>query len=187
MMCTGDTEKASCIIKAIVDSQYSESGKVYYGTYKRALEECDPPDNPNVWDDYDPNWREFISTVFAVIISEYGNVLPEAITLLMKKSAYMAVTGSIERYIADDTPMNTNIELMHKFVTEFYGRLLNGKGMLEQSRTALKRFYEFYKLNSTVCEFNSTTYYSVDFIALSCIKKYSKDSELPQPSYPINL
>lgn len=178
LMCTGDTEKAAHIIKAIVDCQYTKKGKVYYGTYKRTLEECDPPADPIVWDDYDPNWREFIGTVFAVILSEYGNILPETIVELMKKSAYMAATGSIERYLADDTPMNTNVELMHIFITEFYGRLFNDTEMLNQSKAALKRFYDYYKLNNTVCEFNSTTYYCVDFIALSCIKKYSRDSEL---------
>jgi hypothetical protein len=178
LMFSGDTERAARIIKAIIDCQYSKKGQVYYGTYKRNLEELDPPINPTVWDDYDPNWREFISTVFAVILSEYGAVLPEATVELMEKSAYIAVSGSIERYITDDTPMNTNIELMHIFITEFFGRRFNDKEMLEQSKNALKRFYGYYKMNNTVCEFNSTTYYAVDFIALSCIKKYCIDTEL---------
>jgi hypothetical protein len=178
LMQSGDTEKAARIIKAITECQYTKKGEVYYGTYKRALEELDPPSNPTVWDDYDPNWREFIATVFAVILSEYGNVLPEATVEIMKKSAYMAAAGSVERYLADDIPMNTNIELMHIFVTEFYGRLFGDEAMLKQSKAALNRLYEIYKLNNTVCEFNSTTYYGVDFIALSCIKKYSKDEEL---------
>jgi hypothetical protein len=178
LMCSGDVEKASLIIQAIIGCQYNKKGEVYYGTYKRNLEEVDPPVNPAVWDDYDPNWREFMATVFAVILSEYGNILPEDTVELMKRSAHMAVEGSSLRYLADDTPMNTNIELMHIFITEFYGRMFNDKGMLEQSKAALKRFYDYYKLNNTVCEFNSTTYYGVDFIALSCIKKYSKDPEL---------
>lgn len=178
LMCTGDTEKAARIIKAIIDCQYTEKGKVYYGTYKRNIEEADPSISPVVWDDYDPNWREFMATVFAVILSEYGNVLSKDTVELMKESAHRAVEGSIERYIADETPMNTNIELMHIFITEFYGRMFNDTGMLEQSKAALKRLYDYYKLNNTVCEFNSTTYYGVDFIALSCIKKYSKDPEL---------
>lgn len=173
-----DTERAARIIKAITDCQYTKKGEVYYGTYKRTLEELDPPVNPVVWDDYDPNWREFISEVFAVILAEYGDILPEATIELMKKSAYMAVEGSIERYLADDTPMNSNIELMHIFITEFYGRLFNDEAMLKQSKSALKRFYDLYKENNTVSEFNSTTYYGVDFIALSCIKKYSRDEEL---------
>jgi hypothetical protein len=180
LMCSGDTDKAARILNTIIDCQYSQKGEVYYGTFKRNLEEVDPPINPTVWDDYDPNWREFIATVFAVILSEYDNVLPETTVELMKKSAYRAVEGSMQRYIADDTPMNTNIEFMHIFITEFYGRMFNNMGMLEQSKAALKRLYDYYKLNNTVCEFNSTTYYAVDFIALSCIKKYIKDAELLQ-------
>lgn len=178
LMATYNTEKAAGILKAIIDCQYTKKGEVYYGTFKRTLDEADPPEKPTVWDDYDPNWREFIATVFAVILAEYGEVLPESTVELMKKSAYMAAKGSIERYLADETPMNTNVELMHIFITEFYGRLLSDEAMLQQSKAALKRFYDIYKLNNTVCEFNSTTYYGVDFIALSCIKKYSKDEEL---------
>lgn len=178
LMSSNDTEKAARIIKAIIDCQYTKKGEVYYGTYKRTLEEADPPMNPVVWDDYDPNWREFISMVFAVILSEYGDILPEATTKLMKESSKMAVTGSIERYLADDTPMNSNVELMHIFITEFFGRLLKDDNMLKQSKAAVKRFYGYYKLNNTICEFNSVTYYCVDFISLSCIKKYSRDTEL---------
>lgn len=178
LMCSCDTEKAARIIQAIIDCQYTIEGQVYYGTYKRFLEESDPPVNPTVWKDYDPNWREFMATVFAVILSEYGKVLPEDTVERMKSSARRAVTGSTQRYLADDTPMNTNIELMHIFITEFYGRMFSDIEMLQQSKAALKRFYDYYQLNNTVCEFNSTTYYGVDFIALSCIKKYSKDAEL---------
>lgn len=185
LMCTGDAERAARIIKAITDCQYTKKGEVYYGTYKRASEEADPPAKPTVWEDYDPNWREFIAMVFAVILSEYGEALPEATIELMKSSAYMAASGSIERYLADETPMNTNIELMHIFITEFYGRLFGDEAMLKQSKAALKRLYDLYKLNNTVCEFNSTTYYGVDFIALCCIKKYSKDEELLAVSHEV--
>jgi hypothetical protein len=178
LMSSGDTRKATRIIKAVADCQYTNDNEVYYGTFKRVLEESDPPENPITWKDYDPNWREFIGMVLAVILSEYGNILEEDIVELMKQSAYMAVMGSTKRYIADDTPMNSNIELMHIFTTEFYGRLLDNTIMLEQSKMALKQFYDFYKKNNTLCEFNSTTYYGVDFIALSCIKKYSCDTEL---------
>ena len=172
LMAGGADEKAAKIIASVIGTQYTESGTVYYGTYKRTIEEIDPPADPVVWKDYDPNWREFIALAFAAILAEFPERLPPALVGEMKESARRAVVGAVERYIADDTPLNTNIEIMHVFAADFFGRLLGDDYFLSRARIAADALYGLYARDGSVSEFNSATYYGVDFIALACIRKY---------------
>ena len=67
----GDRQRAAEILDAVLKQQYVTPGVQWYGTYRRTPEEPDPTGNPVMWRGYDPNWRLFIGTTFAMILIEY--------------------------------------------------------------------------------------------------------------------
>ena len=67
----GDRQRAADIIDAVLKEQYLTPGVKWYGTYKRTPEEPDPTGDAVIWRTYDPNWRVFIGTTFAMMLIEF--------------------------------------------------------------------------------------------------------------------
>ena len=67
----GDRQQAAEILDAVLKQQYLVQEKPWYGTFRRAPEEQDPPPNAVMWKDFDPNWRVFIGTTFEIILIDY--------------------------------------------------------------------------------------------------------------------
>ena len=63
-------------LKVVLNAQYREPGKPWDGTFRRTPTEPEPGTNAVMWRDYDPNWREFIGTTFAIILNEYPDRIP---------------------------------------------------------------------------------------------------------------
>ncbi|MGN7764378.1 hypothetical protein [Paenibacillus sp. 22594] len=137
---------------------------------RNAVDEVLPP----VWKSYDPNWREFIACTFAVILDEFEALMPTALVRRMDDSMRKAVGASIDRRFSDAIPMNSNILLMHIFITHYYGyRFADAAWMGHADREAadmLAAYGEF----SSLAEFNTTTYYGVDLTVLGMWRVYGK-------------
>lgn len=133
---------------------------------------------PVVWDTYDPNWREFIGCIFAMILTWFEDGLSAELIIRMKEAMNKAVTGSARRYEQQICPMNTNIELMHIFICGFYGGLLGEEKFSRHSLCAAKAFLERYQEFHSVSEFNSPTYYGVDLMCAALLKQLSPQEEL---------
>ncbi len=145
---------------------------------RRALEAAVDQVLPAVWKSYDPNWREFIASAFAVILEHFEDELPRELVARMDESMRRAVEGSIDRRLSDAIPMNTNIELMHIFVSHYFGSRFHNEEWImhaeRESDTFLKGFKEF----GSFAEFNSTTYYGVDLTVLGFIRKYGRSDTI---------
>lgn len=129
---------------------------------------------PPVWNSYDPNWREFIGSTFAIILELFEHKLPKAIIDRIDEAMVRTVTGSIDRRLSDAVPMNTNIELMHLFITDYFGSRYNNEEWITHTKQTAALFLEEFREFGTFAEFNSTTYYGVDLSVLGMIRKYSK-------------
>jgi hypothetical protein len=79
----GDRQRAADILEAVLKQQYVTPGMKWYGTYKRTPEEPDPSTNPVIWRGYDPNWRHFIGTTFAMILIEFPDRIPAELSMRM--------------------------------------------------------------------------------------------------------
>ncbi|WP_379159990.1 hypothetical protein [Paenibacillus sp. sgz5001063] len=135
-----------------------------------AVDEVLPP----VWKSYDPNWREFIACTFAVILDEFGARMPEALVRRMDDSMRKAVGASIDRRFSDAIPMNSNIVLMHIFITHYYGyRFADASWMDHADRQAAEMLAAYEEFGS-LSEFNTTTYYGVDLTVLGMWRVYGK-------------
>jgi hypothetical protein len=74
--------------------------RVYHGTFRRARQEPDPPpDHAVVWQDYDPNWREFIGTILIVMLAEFGDLLPDDLQAAMRAALRKAAEGAFRRRV----------------------------------------------------------------------------------------
>src|SRR5581483_4186844 len=91
----GDSERASQAIAGVLSQQFDAPDQPYHGTWRRAPEEPAPPANPREWDDYDPNWREFIGTALAVTLIEYEPLLPSGLVSRIDAALRRAIAGTL--------------------------------------------------------------------------------------------
>lgn len=140
------------------------------GKMKRSAMNC----LPVVWSSYDPNWREFLSSTFVYILELFENRLPEGLVSDIDTAMERAVTGSVDRYTHNMTPMNTNVEIMHIFICDYFGHRLQRREWTEYALKRADEFYAAYQEFNTVAEFNSPTYYSIDLMTLGMWRAFGK-------------
>ncbi|UKS25090.1 hypothetical protein LOZ80_26315 [Paenibacillus sp. HWE-109] len=133
---------------------------------------------PTVWKSYDPNWREFIACTFAVILAHFEQQLPTNLVTRMDDCMVKAVGASIDRRLSDTIPMNSNIELMHIFICDYYGHHFNRPDWITHAELEGRKFYDAFKEFGTFAEFNTTTYYGVDLTVLGLWRTYGESLDL---------
>jgi hypothetical protein len=169
-----DAGRAAQILRAVLKQQYNEPGKVWDGTFRRSPEEPEPGANAVMWRDYDPNWREFIGTAFAVILNEYPDRLPPGLAAELLTSINHAVEG--ERKQGRLSPAYTNIALMYGYLWEFAGAQNHRHDWMEQSTQWQENVYKIFKQHDAFMEFNSPTYAGVDFFGTALWRDYGATS-----------
>ncbi|MCG7376606.1 hypothetical protein MH215_06335 [Paenibacillus sp. ACRSA] len=141
--------------------------------FQSAMDQVLPP----VWTSYDPNWREFIACAFAVILAEFSHRLPQQLVEQMEYAMKLAVAASMDRLKSDVIPMNTNIELMHIFITHFYGHRFKHGDWIAHSDEQAERMLKEFMVYDSFAEFNSTTYYGVDLTVLGIWRTYGSTAQ----------
>ena len=56
-------------------TQYDRPGEVWHGTFARFAEWPEPSADAIEWDDYDPNWRQFVGTTWLLILRHFEDRL----------------------------------------------------------------------------------------------------------------
>lgn len=134
---------------------------------EKKLEEALISHFPVVWRTYDPNWREFIGSTFAIILDWYEVLLSDATVKRMESSMMETVNASIERRNVNMYPMNTNVELMHIVLCDYFGFRFDDQRIKNHAQFCATDVYRRYTEFKSVAEFNSPTYYGVDLCALA--------------------
>jgi len=165
----GDVSRAQEIIRKIISYQFDEPSTSYHGTFLQYHGEPHPPENPIIWRDYDPNWREFICTVFIILLKDFSDLLPTTLQNQMRHAIRLAAEGTFERRVAAEY---TNISLMSVFLLDYAGEVDGNEVWrdyaLKLAREILALFNRYQNFN----EFNSPTYYGVDLYALALWREY---------------
>jgi hypothetical protein len=166
----GDRKRAADILDAVLKHQYVAPGTPWYGTYKRAPEEPDPTPASIMWHQFDPNWRVFIGSTFAMILIEY----PDRISPELAQRMYTAIDRSIEGEIAEKrlVPSYTNISLMYGFLWDFAAAHDKRADWQKQSREWNLSVYSLFKRYGTFFEYNSPTYSGADLYDLALWRSY---------------
>lgn len=151
-------------------AEYSKLSQAMFSLFRQAVDEV----IPRVWRSFDPNWREFIACTFAIILEHYEEKLPARQVQQMDQAMKRTVAASLERYLTQSIPTNTNIELMHLFIAHYYGhRYQRLDWMTHAEQGAAKLYIDYMELHS-FAEFNSSTYYGVDLTVLGMWRQYSR-------------
>lgn len=140
------------------------------GLFRQAADEV----FPRVWRSFDPNWREFIACAFALILEHFEEKLPKALTERIDRAMQRAVAASLERYLSQSIPTNTNIELMHLFISHYYGIRYERLEWSVHAELGAMRLLEDYREFHSFAEFNSSTYYGVDLTVLGMWRRYGR-------------
>jgi hypothetical protein len=166
---SGDRDRAAQILRAVLKEQYREPGKPWDGTFRRTPEE-QPGSNAVMWRGYDPNWREFIGTSFALLLNEYPDRIPPDLAAAMLESINYAVAGEIKQGRLQ--PTYTNISLMYGFLWHFAAVRGQRPDWVAPAVQWQETVYKLFKQYGAFFEYNSPTYAGTDLYALALERDY---------------
>ena len=172
----GDRQQAADALNAVLKAQYVTPGVRWYGTFKRTPEEPDPGPDAVMWQDYDPNWREFIGTIFQIILIEYPDRIPADLAQRLYHSIDMAVAG--EKAEGRLVPAYTNPSLMYGILWDFASARNKRPDWRMQSGDWIESEYSLFRKYDAFSEFNSPTYDVVDLYALALWREYGSTERI---------
>ncbi len=166
----GDGETAAAIAGALLAIQYDDPGTPWDGTFARFLEWPHPTEGAVEWDDYDPNWRQFVGISFALALRHHRPLLGPELAGRLEASIAHAVAG--EQASGRLHWHYTNIALQHAWLLVEAGERDAGEALAEQVRSHWAEHRSF-------PEYNSPTYDGVDLWALALWRGHT-DSDVLQ-------
>lgn len=167
----GDRARAERLLEAILDQQIDEPEAPYHGTFLRWPEEPRPGGWAREWRDYDPNWRDFIGTGFALILTHFEAELSSFLVARMDRSFRLAVEGALARRL---NPAYTNIALMDAYLLEYAGLRLGVPEWQTAAGEFAAQVYAVFARHGAFEEYNSPTYYGTDLYALGLWRAYAQ-------------
>ncbi|HSL56325.1 MAG TPA: hypothetical protein VK866_00625 [Acidimicrobiales bacterium] len=160
----GDADRAAAVLDAVVATQYDEPGTAWHGTYARFLEWPHPPPDATVWVHYDPNWRQFVGTALALVLTHFADDLPADLTARLDASLLLAVRGEPPDRV---DPGYTNIALMRSWLDAVAGRRHDDPALVARGEALAAAVVERFDEHGAFAEHNSPTYYGIDLYALA--------------------
>jgi hypothetical protein len=173
----GDRVRAGRAVDTLLTYQFDAPDQPYHGTWYRSPHEPPPPENPVVWRDYDPNWREFIGTTLALMLLEYEARLPADLVRRIDVALRRAIVGTLARNVPASY---TNIALMTAFLLQFCADRFGEPAWLAHAERLAAEILQRFRVNTTFDEYNSPTYYGIDLYALALWRSYAGSALLRQ-------
>jgi hypothetical protein len=162
LLARGDTDQAERVLDELCGLQYDRPDVVWNGTFARFAEWPEPPEEGAVeWVDYDPNWRQFLGTTFAVILRTF-DVSPQ-IEARLREAIDRAIAGEPRDRV---TPRYSNVALM--------------KAWLEGDDAFANSVVDCFDEHGAFEEYNSPTYYGIDLYALQLWRRFP-----PAPAFAV--
>lgn len=171
----GDVERAHACLDALFALQYDEPGTDIHGTFRVFAETPHPPPSPVMWEDYDPNWRQFLGTIFVLVLRRHDDVLVGARRERLVRAVQLAVEGEPPRRIP---PSYANIALMHAWLQVEAGTLLDRPSLVDVGEAFASKIVERFDRHGCFDEYSSPTYYGIDLEALGLWRSWSSSASL---------
>lgn len=171
----GDVERALRTFHAVLDYQFDEPGTPYHGTWYRSPQEAHPPADAIIWRHYDPNWRQFIGTTLMLTLEEFADRLPADLIARIDRAIELAIEGEPKDRCA---PHYTNIALMKAALMTWAGKRYNRPEWFAEGEEFGQAAYDVFARYGTFHEYNSPTYYGVNFYALALWRRYAVSEQL---------
>jgi hypothetical protein len=149
LLARDDRDRAERVLNALCDLQYDRPGVVWHGTFARFAELPVPHETDAVeWVDYDPNWRQFVGTTFAVVLEMFS--VSSRLAGRMRQAIDLAIDGEPRDRVP---PTYSNIALM--------------KAWLEADEAYAEAVVDAFDEHGAFEEYGSPTYYGIDLYALA--------------------
>ncbi|GME56942.1 uncharacterized protein LTHEOB_5975 [Neofusicoccum parvum] len=181
-----DLLHAKAALSNILACQYTKDfDSAWYGTFKLSPDQPDPtPDSdlfpPEIYETYDPNWREFIGTTLVQAVEEFEGLLGDDLVSAIEVSLTHAAVGAMRRngtYPEDDNLIlgYSNPGYMRAVVVAWIGQRTNNATFRDFANRQGKLLLELFTWNNsnTLGEYNAPTYYGMDIWALAAAMKYA--------------
>ena len=162
----GDIQKAISILKWIFTLQNLDETSKDYAVWRG---DSKPTNN------YDQNMREFIGTDLIVVYHKYRNTLPTDVKKDLEICLIRAAKGALMRNV---NPDYNNISIMSSFMMEYVGTAFKIPELQKAGIEKAKAIFANFQKYNTLCEYNSPTYYGVDFVGLALWRELSFSTEL---------
>lgn len=160
----GRVERAAVTLAAVVDLQWSAPGRPWDGTFPITAEQPAPPEEGAVeWLDYDPNWRQFLGVVLAVVVTEHASALPAELVARLDDAVEACVRGEPDDRIP---AWYTNPDLMHAWLLAWVGGRVSDPALVAAGEARARRASARVAEVGDVDEYSSPTYDGVDLLAL---------------------
>jgi hypothetical protein len=161
----GDRDRARQVLHALCDLQYDRPGTDWHGTFAIFAESPTPPlDGPRMWDDYDPNWRQFLGTTFLAVLAAFESRLEPALVGRLDRALRLAVESEPPHRVP---PSYSNIALMKAALEVGAGTRFGEDAWVQRGERLAVAVVEGYDRHGAFEEYNSPTYYGVDLFALA--------------------
>ena len=115
---------------------------------------------PEVWETYDPNWREFILCAYALILRFFEGCLSADTAAGMDRAAREGVAAAVKRAKSGVTPLNTNVRCVHILMCGLFAARWGDEKLMAYAEESAGAFLSEY-LSDGPAEFNSPTYNAV--------------------------
>jgi hypothetical protein len=159
----GDLERAESALRAVLDHQIDAPHSPTHGTFRRSPREPMPGPAPREWIDYDPNWREFVGSAFALALAHDRALSPDCVARL-EASLRLTTLGSLSRAVPAEY---TNVALMSAFLLDFAGERLGEPAWRSAGEELGEAVAAGYRRSGAFPEHNSPTYYGTDLFGIA--------------------
>ena len=173
----GDRLRAAEALDAVLKEQFLDESKPWYGTFRRTPEEPDPSGvNTVMWQNYDPNWREFIGTTFEIVLIEYPDRIPADLATRMYEAIDRAIVGEMKH--GRLVPSYSNIALMYGALWDFAATHGKNDEWKRKSAAWIDEVSRLFHQHNAFNEYNSPTYYGVDIFGLALWRCYGSTQHI---------
>jgi hypothetical protein len=161
----GDADRAVAALRSVLELQYPLSTWPWSGTFPVTAQQPDPPGDDAVeWVHYDPNWRQFIGCILALVVLHHRPSLPGHLVEQVGAAIARCVHGEPPSRIAR---WYTNPNLMHAWLTAHVGVATGDDALVEAGEERSALIAERVERYGDVDEYNSPTYDGIDLFALA--------------------
>lgn len=165
----GDLEKAIEIIRWIFTLQNLDETSRDFAVWKGSINDKT----------YDQNMREFIGTDLIIVYHKYKTRFSAEFVADLEKCLIRTAKGDLMRNVDPDY---NNISIMSSFMLEYIGTAFHLPEYKNAGIQKAKDIYANFLKYNTLCEYNSPTYYGVDFVGLALWRELSFSQEMKEMS-----